>query len=224
MFSAYGLNMNHDSAERSCVLRNQTDPGGSVPDMTLTAVRDPDIQTVSLEAIYREHYGRFVRFAYTFIGRRDLAEEVVQDSFIQADRHWAGVHRYDDPVGWVRRIVLNRSIDASRRRTNERNALAKVVSITRVAMQPFDADPDDALWSAVRALPQQQAALIALVYVEHLDVHEAAMALELSESTARTQLTRAKGKLAAALRASDAADYMMESNYVTNSIDTEESR
>jgi RNA polymerase sigma-70 factor, ECF subfamily len=224
--------MNHDSAERSCVLRNQSLPDGSVSDMTLTAVREPiesiaaqpHAPTVSLEAIYREHYGRFVRFAYTFIGRRDLAEEVVQDSFVQADRHWAGVHRYDDPVGWVRRIVLNRSIDASRRRTSERNALAKVVSITRVAMQPCDPDPDDALWSAVRALPQQQAALIALVYVEHLEIHEAAVALELSESTARTQLTRAKAKLAATLRASDATDFALESHYTSDSKYKGESR
>jgi RNA polymerase sigma-70 factor, ECF subfamily len=194
--------MNQDSAERSRVLGNKPQAEGSVTDMTSTIAK-----TCDLEKIYREHYARFVRLAYTFIGRRDLAEEAVQDAFIQANRHWHRANDYDDPVGWIRRIVLNRSCDTTRRRSSERNALAKVISITRFTSIPQAVDPDEQLWAAVRSLPPQQAALIALVYVEQLDVYEAAAALDLSESTARTQLTRAKAKLAATIRSSDAFEY-----------------
>jgi RNA polymerase sigma-70 factor, ECF subfamily len=155
-----------------------------------------------LESIYRDHYPRFVRLAYSLVGRRDIAEELVQEAFIQANQKWRSISQYDDPTGWVRRVLVNRCTDTLRRSGTERRALGKVGADTdrrSTATDRREPSPDDPLWTAVRSLPDQQAAVIALVYLEDLDINEVASALTISEHTARTHLQRAKARLAGLL-------------------------
>ncbi len=180
--------------------RSQAPSTGSAPTLT-----SRDGAGAELETVYREHYVRLVRLAYTLTGRRHVAEELVQDAFIQADRKWATVRHYDDPVGWVRRVVVNRCTDTHRRTGSERRALMRVLTTDRLDRRELSdvasrAEPDSELWVAVRSLPDQQSAVIALVYVEGLDVVEAAATLGISDHTARTHLARAKAKLAGQLK------------------------
>ncbi len=167
-------------------------PAGMTPD------RHAD---VDLESIYRDHYARFVRLAYSLVGRRDVAEELVQEAFIQANQKWGSISQYHDPTGWVRRVLVNRCTDTLRRSGTERRALVRVGSDTdrRTVTADRSPSPDDPLWAAVRSLPDQQAAVIALVYIEDLDISEVASALTISEHTARTHLQRAKARLAGLL-------------------------
>src|SRR5689334_24052451 len=95
-------------------------PGGrfrrsvsAVDDSVLEAFqrRDPD----AVRALYRE-YGRLVyAVSYRVLGRHDLAEDAVQQTFVRA---WQAAERYDttrDPASWLATIARRVAIDVWRR-------------------------------------------------------------------------------------------------------------
>ena len=49
-------------------------------------------------------------------GDRGLAEEIAQDVFLELDRHLAKIESPQHACFWLRRVAMNRSADAMRRR------------------------------------------------------------------------------------------------------------
>jgi RNA polymerase sigma-70 factor, ECF subfamily len=157
-----------------------------------------------LASVYREHYGRLVRLAFSITGRRSEAEELVQESFLTAQQKWGSVAGYDDPPAWLRHVVVNRCLSFQRKVGSEGRALGAVAARHRLDEEPAVADVgltenDTALWAAVRALPRMQAAVIGLVFIDDQTPVAAARLLGCSEDTVRTHLRRAKATLAARL-------------------------
>ncbi|MDX6535957.1 MAG: hypothetical protein QOD37_298, partial [Gaiellales bacterium] len=70
----------------------------------------------AFEEIYRRHSGQALMLARKLCPNRELAEEIVQESFISL---WRSAHRYRPGLGsvnvWLGSIVRNRAIDAWRR-------------------------------------------------------------------------------------------------------------
>jgi RNA polymerase sigma-70 factor (ECF subfamily) len=68
-----------------------------------------------LRAIFESEAPRLVSVAERILRRRDLAEEVVQEAFIQI---WAKAHQYEpergSAQGWVYAIVRNRALNVLR--------------------------------------------------------------------------------------------------------------
>ena len=85
------------------------------------------------------------------------AAEPEQNSL--TERHITSSSRRED-VAWVRRVVVNRSISAGRRRVVEGRAMLWNRS-DRVVVPELSAD-NEGLWLAVRGLPRRQAQVIAL--------------------------------------------------------------
>ncbi|MEM9479723.1 MAG: sigma factor, partial [Verrucomicrobiota bacterium] len=57
-------------------------------------------------AIFEAEESPLLRFAFSLTGRRAIAEEVVQEVFLQLHRHWDNV---ENPRAWLYRSVRNRS-------------------------------------------------------------------------------------------------------------------
>lgn len=63
-----------------------------------------------------EGYARAVyAWAYRLLGQHHDALDVVQDVFVRWDRQ-CGQSRPDKPMGWLRRVTVNRAIDVRRQR------------------------------------------------------------------------------------------------------------
>jgi RNA polymerase sigma-70 factor (ECF subfamily) len=151
----------------------------------------------SFPAFYEAEYRRMVRLATALVGRRDVAEELVQDAFLTLHGRWDRVSRYESPEGWLRRVVLNRSVSALRRRAVEVRLLAR---LSHVRSRHAESLPlDDGIWREVAQLPRRQAQVIALMFVDDLSVREVAAVLECEENTVRTHLRRARQTLATRL-------------------------
>ena len=171
---------------------DDTDPVGS---------DDYPIRIVSFSAFYEAEYRAMVRLAVALVGRRDVAEELVQDAFVTLHGRWSQVSKYESPEGWLRRVVINRSMSALRRRAVEVRLLGR---LSRFRERPAELpDSDGAIWQAVAALPKRQAQVIALMFVDDLSVHEIAAVLECEENTVRTHLRRARQSLATQLGLKD---------------------
>lgn len=135
-----------------------------------------------------------VGLSYVLSGSRSGAEDLAQDAFVAAYRHWDRISGYENPGAWVRRVAVNRSISAGRRRLIEARALIRLGS-ERVVLPELSVDSED-LWSSVRELPSRQAQVIALHYWDRRSTHEIAEILGLSEATIKTHLQRARQTLA----------------------------
>jgi RNA polymerase sigma-70 factor, ECF subfamily len=162
---------------------------------------DQPIRIVSFPAFYEAEYQSMVRLAVALVRRRDVAEELVQDAFVSLHGRWDQVSKYESPEGWLRRVVINRSMSALRRRAVEVRLLGRLSRLReRHSALP---EVEGEIWQAVAALPKRQAQVIALMFVDDLSVSEIAAVLECEENTVRTHLRRARQSLAARLDLED---------------------
>ena len=132
------------------------------------------------------------------VGDRHRAEEIVQDSFERCYRRWRRVSQLDRPGAWVRRVAINAAISASRRNVSERRAVERLGTRDGAGStlhDPLDSVGDAEVWAAVRALPAEQAAAIALRYGADLTIDEIAATLEVSTSAAKSLLHRGRTAL-----------------------------
>jgi RNA polymerase sigma factor (sigma-70 family) len=156
---------------------------------------EPDV--LAFEAFYQREYAGAVRLAFTLTGRADLAEELAQDTFLACLRHWDQVSGYEDPTGWVRRVLTNRCVSSGRRHLTEVRLLVKLRR--ERPRGPSLSESSDRLWDAVRHLPKRQAQVLALAFVEDLDVRQIAATLGIGEESVRTHLRRGRAAIASRL-------------------------
>ncbi len=155
---------------------------------------------VTYDEFFRREYPRLVPMLRALTGDRQQAEDLAQDALWKAQQHWERISAYDRPGAWLRRVALNASANAHRRRQRESRALARLGPDGRTDAASEGAVEDDAeLWRLVRALPDQQRFAVVLHYVEDRAVADIAEILECSEGTVKTHLSRGRATLARAL-------------------------
>jgi RNA polymerase sigma-70 factor (ECF subfamily) len=121
---------------------------------------------------------------------RGRAEEVTQDAFLKLYERWRGVVRLDHPEAWVRKVAVRAAI-----RQAKRNRSMRPVAEAGDEGAP-DLLPDMDLARAVSALPPRQRAAVALYYLEDRPVEEVADLMDVSTSTVKQHLHRARAHLA----------------------------
>lgn len=147
------------------------------------------------DRFYAREYRRVLALAYGLSGSRSGVEDMTQESFAAAFRDWDRVGRYGDPGAWVRRVLVNRSVSAWRRRVSELRAVLRLGGDTRA--RPVELDPAvDEVWGEVRRLPKRQAQVVALMYVEDRSIEDIAAILGCSTGAVKQHLFRARKRLA----------------------------
>ncbi len=86
---------------------------------------------ISLREIFEAEESPLLRYAFSLLGRRAIAEEIVQEVFLQLHKHWDNV---ENPRAWLYRSVRNRSF------THHRDHKREV--LTDGAQEP-ESDDDD---------------------------------------------------------------------------------
>ena len=140
-----------------------------------------------------------VRFGVALAGA-DGAEDLVQTALARTWAAWPRVERRDDPEGYVRRVMVNTQIGEWRRGRARRRVNGVVVASGLVAdASESVVDGAAPLWSALRALPPRQRAVIVLRYCEDRSELETAALLGCSVGTVKSQAAKGLAKLRAAL-------------------------
>jgi RNA polymerase sigma-70 factor, ECF subfamily len=151
-------------------------------------------EATTFDLLYRREYAPMVRLAWTLVGRRDVAEEIVQDAFVEAHRRWNRLCTYEKPGAWIRKVVLQKC--ARRERWAQSNAsLVNRLFRQRPAPPSSHEETDPELARAIRSLPKRQGQVLALVAIDDLAFADVARILGCSEETARTHLRRARATL-----------------------------
>src|SRR5690625_7287591 len=74
----------------------------------------------SQKKLYKKYYGYVTGVALTYCAERADAEEIVNDSFLKVFEHIRSFDTTRPFKPWLRRIVINTSIDKARARSEER--------------------------------------------------------------------------------------------------------
>ena len=153
------------------------------------------ITTPDFDEFYRRHYRPLVALAWSKVGNGDDAVDLAQYALTEAYRDWSKIGLLGRPDLWVRRIVLNRAANHHRRRFRERAALERLHADPSVDPAALS-DSTHELLRLVAALPEQQAAVIALRYVEDLPLADIAEILGVAVGTVKTSLHRGRTAIA----------------------------
>lgn len=147
---------------------------------------DPPLDTPTFDDLYRSRYTRMVALARLMTGGLVLAEEIVQDAYVQVYRNWSSI---EYPVTYLRIAVVNGCRSHGRRRAVERRHPAP-------AEEPavFDASAIAVRDAVLRLSPRQRAAIV-LRYFEDLPEVEIAAALDCRPGTVKSLLSRGIAKL-----------------------------
>ncbi|HEX4190597.1 MAG TPA: SigE family RNA polymerase sigma factor [Marmoricola sp.] len=145
----------------------------------------------------RQH--RLLRTAYLLTGDVHAAEDLAQTALAKVYLAWDRVSAAQSVDAYARRILINEHTSAWRRLWRHREVITDTSSHdVPVPAEEYDG-VTDALWEAVRSLPERQRAVVVLRYYEQLSEREAAEALAVSVGTIKSQSSRALDTLRARL-------------------------
>ena len=142
---------------------------------------------------FRACFPRLTRTVYLMVHDQSLAEDIAQEALYRMLKHWRTVSTYDRPEAWARRVAIRIAVRDLQRRA-VRPGKERLAAVVPVEHFP---DPDVAV--AVAALAPMQRAAVVLFYWDDLPVREIAEVLEVSESTVKQHLHRARHRLAVSL-------------------------
>ena len=154
-----------------------------------------------LERAYREEATRVRATLARRLGDVGLAEELVQDAFVEALEHWQADGVPPNPGGWLTTTAWHKAIDRQRRAKAGREKLALLaVTEDRAAAAEQDSASDDDLLSLVfaccdPALPADSQVALTLRAVCGLTTGEIAAAFLVSEQAMGQRLSRARRSL-----------------------------
>ncbi|GAB2859454.1 SigE family RNA polymerase sigma factor [Nocardioides pacificus] len=138
------------------------------------------------------------RCSYLLTGQHADAEDLAQQTLLQAYRSWAKVSRADQPAAYLRRMMTNLFISQHRPRGRRLELLTDAPPEPRSGAGP---GPEDRLllWPHIASLPPRQRAVIVLRYYEQLSEREIAETLGCSTGTVKSTAHRALHSLRAAI-------------------------
>jgi RNA polymerase sigma-70 factor (sigma-E family) len=151
-----------------------------------------------LTTLFVDHYDGLRRLAYVLLGESALAEEIVMEAFAKATSRFHLIGKADHPSAYLRQMVVNLCRSKIRRQILERKVgemfKHRDADIVDRTAESYGLDID--IWRAVVALPERQRTVIVLRYLEDLSEPEIAELVGVPIGTVKSQLSRARGKLA----------------------------
>jgi RNA polymerase sigma-70 factor (ECF subfamily) len=168
---------------------------------------------VTVEAVFRQEYGRCVATLIRFLGDIDAAEEAVQDAFTVAVARWPSDGQPPNPGAWIVTTARNRAIDRLRRESLRDERHAQAHHLYGAAADPAAADhalateeeetvTDDRLRLIFTcchpALNQPAQVALTLRLLGGLETPEIARAFFVPEATMAQRIVRAKRKISGA--------------------------
>lgn len=120
------------------------------------------------------------------------AEDIIQDAFIKA---FSEIHKLQNAKafgGWLKRIVINRCIDITRKNKMFTNIEMILEKHLEVEVEVDDSTDPEFVHQCIKKLPKGARQILVLHALEGYKHAEIAQKLEISESTAKTQYFRAK--------------------------------
>ena len=154
----------------------------------LTSARAGD--RVAFASLVRLHQSSVYSIGYRMLGRRDAAEDLAQDVFLQLYRKLDSIETLEHLGFWLRRVAANLAID--RLRSSAWSTPSLHDDVPEPAAPESDDDPlmTRALAGLLGELAPAARAVMVLRYQEDRDVAEIADALAMPVNTVKSHIKR----------------------------------
>lgn len=146
--------------------------------------------------LYSMYSKAMFNIAYRIVNNREEAEDMLQESFSDAFRN-LGSFRFDSTFGaWLKKIVINKCINQVKKRRGEivTNNIPERGHNEEAGELDVDNDIKKVV-EGIRKLPDGYRIVFTLYLLEGYDHKEISTILEITESTSKTQYSRAKTRL-----------------------------
>lgn len=150
--------------------------------------------------IYKLYYRNMYNISLRIVNDTQEAEDIMQESFLSAFEH---IESYGGQVSfgaWLKRIVINRSLDALKKK--KAGILGFDEAHEVAVMVDEESDPEmvdlqvEEVHRCIKLLPDGYRIILSLYLLEGYDHEEIGGILGITSSTSRSQYTRARAKLA----------------------------
>jgi len=154
--------------------------------------------STDLEDAFNEWNTTLLRYTYARLGKKQIAEEIVQDAFVKA---WKYRESFDPEKAslksWLFVITINTLRDHFRKNKNRKEGeLHENISDSTDIKGDYETDEKvDFVFSQIRHLGERDQNLIVLHYREDLSIEEIAEILKMKYSATKTAIHRAMKKL-----------------------------
>jgi RNA polymerase sigma-70 factor (ECF subfamily) len=143
------------------------------------------------ERLVDEHQSMVFSLAWRMTSDRGLAEEIAQDVFLEMDRHIGKLESPEHALHWLRRVTMNRSADAlRRRRVRGVDLWVEIEEIHGAPVEERSSPLGARLEQLLATLPEPQRAALVLRYQEDLMPEEIAATLDTPLATVKSHLQR----------------------------------
>jgi len=147
------------------------------------------------EEIYRLYAGKLFALCLKYSRNKTEAEDNLQDGFIQIFNKVNQFKHKGSFEGWMKRIVINTALQKYR----EKNVLNLISNAVVEEMTVIEVDEEeislDYLLDLIQELPNQYRLVFNLYVLDGYSHKEVAKALQISEGTSKSNLSRARGIL-----------------------------
>jgi RNA polymerase sigma factor (sigma-70 family) len=144
--------------------------------------------------LYNQYSKAMYNLAYRILNNREDAEDILQEAFIECFRN-IGSFRFESTFGaWLKKIVVNRCINQLRKKKVELEYLETLPSTAVEEEEPSSFDTRE-IFKGIEMLPDGYRIILTLYLLEGYDHSEISQILGISESTSKSQYSRAKEKL-----------------------------
>jgi RNA polymerase sigma-70 factor (ECF subfamily) len=144
--------------------------------------------------LYQQYAKAMFNLAYRFVNNREDAEDILQETFTDCFRS-IGSFRFESTIGaWIKATLINHCINHLKKR--------------KIDLQYYDTVPEPAgedeeetefniseIFRGIEKLPDGYRIILTLYLLEGYDHSEISQILGISESTSKSQYSRAKDKL-----------------------------
>jgi RNA polymerase sigma-70 factor (ECF subfamily) len=146
--------------------------------------------------LYEEYYSTLMAVCLRYASNEEDALDLLHEGFIKIFTH---LHKYQldtSLVAWMRRIMVNNCIDnyrkMSRRRTEDLEQAYQLHSEAADAISQFT---EKEILAAIQRLPIAYRTIFNLYVIEGFSHREISEQLNITESTSRSNLVKARTKL-----------------------------
>ena len=144
--------------------------------------------------LYKQYSKAMFNLAYRMMNNREDAEDILQDAFIECFRN-LDAFRFESTFGaWLKRIVINGCINQLRKKKID-FVFCETLPETSPEEEPDGVWDTDKIFKTIELLPDGYRIILTLYLLEGYDHTEIAGILGISESTSKSQYSRAKDKL-----------------------------
>jgi RNA polymerase sigma factor (sigma-70 family) len=147
--------------------------------------------------LYKKCASTMLGVCMRYTSNRDEAEDIVQEGFIKVFQSISSFRREGSFEGWIKRIMINQALNHYRKnRKQPYYSVIEEIDETEILdmtdPEPLEPVPPDILLSMIQNLPEGYRMVFNLYVFEEFSHKEIADSMNVSESTSKTQLLKAR--------------------------------